>query len=127
MRQVNTNSIRYIPGEYAYTNGHKRNERDRYNNSTGAYIRQKGYGWASEWKPSKIIVSVETEDGYFDVWVDKYFRENWGRLTTGRVQAILETLPEKVVVNEQISRQGVVFYTVDESSLAEWLTRAKTS
>lgn len=127
MGQVYTNSIKYIPGEYAYTNGHKGNECDHFNDSTGAYVKQKGYGWASEWKPSKIIVSIETEDGCFDVWVDRYFRENWGRLTARRVQSILASLPEKVTVNKQIGRRGTVYYTIDDSSLSDWLQRAKAA
>lgn len=127
MRQVYTNSIKYIPGEYAYTNGHKGNERNYYNKSTGAYVTQKGYGWASEWKPSKIIVGIEIDDGVSEVWVDKYFRENWGRLTAKRVQAIIDSLPETIVVNKQMSRTGSVYYTVDDSSLSDWLEEAKVS
>lgn len=127
MRQVYTKSVRYIPGEYAYTNGHKGNECDHYNNSTGAYVSQKGYGWASEWKPSKIIVIIDAGDGYSEVWVDKYFRENWGRLTAKRVDAIMNTLPETVVVNEQTARSGAIYYTVDETSLSNWLKRAKAA
>lgn len=127
MKQVFTNSIKYIPGEYANTNGHKGNEYGHYNKMTGAYVTQKGYGWTSEWKPSKIIVSIDTEDGYFEVWVDKYFREHWGRLTAKRVQAIMDSLPEVITVNEQIARSGSVYYTVDDSSLSDWLARAKAA
>ena len=127
MRQVYIKSVRYLPGEYAYTNGHKGNEHDHYNNSTGAYVSQKGYGWASEWKPSKIIVIIDAGDGYSEVWVDKYFRENWGSLTAKRVDAIINTLPETVVVNEQTARSGAVYYTIDEISLSNWLKRAKAA
>lgn len=125
MRQVDTNSIKYIPGEYAYTNGHKGNEYDHYNKSTGAYVTQKGFGWASEWKPSKIIVSISTEDGNAEVWVDKYFREHWGRLTAKRVEKIMDSMPDTLVVHENTARSGAVYYTVDDSSLADWLKRAK--
>ena len=125
MRQVNINSIKYIPGEYAYTNGHKGNEYGHYDKSIGAYVTQKGYGWATEWKTSKIIVNIDTEDGCSEVWVDKYFRKNWGRLTAKRVQAIIVSLPETVIVNEQMAKSGVVYFTVDDSSLSDWLERAK--
>lgn len=56
------------------------------NATTGTYVTQKGFGWASEWKPSKIIVRICTEDGETEVWIDKYFREHWGRLTAKRIK-----------------------------------------
>ena len=111
MGQVYTNSIKYIPGEYAYTNGHKGNECDHFNDSTGAYVKQKGYGWASEWKPSKIIVSIETEDGCFDVWVDRYFRENVHIMTTGNgvfsdTDQSVADLFKRAYINEQNGYQA---------------------
>ncbi len=127
MTQAKINSIRFVPGEYAYTNGHKGHERSHYNKKKGAYVTQRGFGWASEWTPSKITIDISTKSGYFEVWVDKFFRDNWGRLTEGRVQAILDSVPETVFVNKQISRTGYVYYTVDDSSLSDWLERAKAA
>ncbi len=124
MRKAYTKSIKYIPGEYAYTNGHSGCERDHYNKATGAYVTQRGYGWASEWKPSKIIVGISTEDGYSEVWVDHFFKEHWGRLTAKRVQAIIDSLPDIIIVNERIASSGAVYYTVDDSSLFDWLEKA---
>ncbi len=125
MQQVKTKSIKYIPGEYAYTNGHKRNEYNHYNATTGTYVTQKGFGWASEWKPSKIIVRICTEDGETEVWVDKYFREHWGRLTAKRIKKIMDSMPDTLEVHENIARSGTVYYMVDDSSLSDWLMRAK--
>jgi hypothetical protein len=68
MRQVFIKSVRYILSEYAYTNGHKENENDHYNRSADDYVLQEGYGWASEWKPSKMIVIIDDGDGYSEVW-----------------------------------------------------------
>jgi hypothetical protein len=59
------------------------------------------------------------------VWVDKYFREHWGRLTTKRVQKIIDSMPDTLVVHENKTRSGAVYYTVDDSSLSDWLKRAK--
>lgn len=84
--KAKTISVTYEPGEYNLTQGHKGYEKKCYKNNS--YINPTGFGWATEYKQSRIIVGVDVKGLYAEVWVDRFFKDNWGRLTTKRVKAI---------------------------------------
>ena len=62
---------------------------------------------------------------YAEVWVDWFFKDNWGRLTTKRVKAIKATLPDKIKVHECETHYGSTYYVADEESLKDWLKAAR--
>lgn len=116
-------SIKHEPGEFAITNGHKGNERKNYKN--GKYINPTGYGWGTEYKPSRIVITVYANSRIVEVWVDQYFKANLGRLTAKRVTAILESAPKEIELVECVSAAGSVYYSATERSLSEWLKRVE--
>lgn len=116
-------STRYVPGDFAITNGHKGHERNHYRD--GKYVCPTGYGWGREYKPSKITVTVRTDSGNAEVWVDQYFKNNLGRLTTKRVNAILETAPNVIEVVECAGASGFNYYSAAGRSLYDWLKKAE--
>ncbi|HEY9059189.1 MAG TPA: hypothetical protein VIO64_01615 [Pseudobacteroides sp.] len=115
-------SFYYETGEYAVTQGHKGYEKKH--NKSGKYINPKGFGWATEYKPSRITLGIVVNGVYAEVWVDRFFKDNWGRLTAGRVNAIKNTLPKEVNVIENIGLSGEIYYTIDDESLEKWLAAA---
>jgi len=122
--KVQTIYVSYEPGEYYRTQGHKGYEGKR-KNKYGRYVTPTGYGWATECKPSRIMVGLEVEGKCHEVNVAGYFKEEWGRLTAGRVEAIKSTVPDELVVIKQESTSGKSYYVVDESLMEEWLCEAK--
>lgn len=121
--KAKTISVTYEPGEYNLTQGHKGYEKKRYKNNR--YINPTGFGWATEYKPSRIIVGVDVKGLYAEVWVDRFFKDNWGKLTTKRVKAIKATLPDKIKVHECETYYGSTYYVADEKSLEDWLKAAR--
>lgn len=121
--KAKTKSIFYEPGEFFRSNGHKGYER-RHKNA-GRYVNPTGFGWATESKPSRISLGVEINGQYEEVLVDHYFKDNWGRMTAGRVQAIKDTLPDEVEIIENQSYSGATYYTVADETMDNWLAAAK--
>lgn len=114
--------FRYEKSEFELTQGHSSYARSGYKN--GRYVNQRGFGWASECKPSRITLKVEVDGELFDVWVDRYFKDNWGRLTARRIDAIKKTIPGVVDLVENVSNNGTFYYTVSDFYMALWLTNA---
>lgn len=116
-------SFNYEAGEYTKTQGHKGYERTHYRN--GKHINPTGFGWASEYRPSRITIGICVDGAYAEVWIDRFFKDSWGRLTEKRLTAIRETMPEEVNVVKNEGVSGKVYYTVTEESLESWLDAAK--
>lgn len=114
--------FKYDKGEFDLTQGHSSYARSGYKN--GRYVNQRGYGWASECKPSRITLKVEVDGELFDVWVDRYFKDNWGRLTAGRLDAIQRTTPREIELVGNVSNNGTFYYTVTDSCMDSWLKNA---
>ncbi len=121
---VKTVGLKYEAGEFMLTQGHKRGERDHYNN--GRYVQNRGFGWASECRPARLTLICDDSGRREEIWIDRFFRENWGRLTPNRLSAIRATIPDEVEVNLQVSYKGANYYTVDETCMQNWLTNAKS-
>lgn len=76
-------------------------------------------------KPSRIVVGVEVNSKYAEVYADRYFKDSWGRLTAGRVEAIMDSLPDELSVTENETHAGSIYYTIDENCMDKWLKAAK--
>lgn len=115
--------IRYDAGEFSITQGHKRGERGHYTKS-GYYVNPIGFGNATICRGSKLILDVEVDGIKYAVWIDRFFKDNWGKLTAKRRYAIEQTAPSTVFLNEQKACSGSVYYTVHEQDMIAWLDRA---
>lgn len=115
-------SLRYEAGYYALTNGHKGYERSHYSPG-GGYVNQRGYGWASECKGSKYILEVAAGGEIYEVWVDRFFKDNLGRLTEKRRFAIEQTIPEFIGLEMHEGRNCGTYCTAAEADMQEWLSR----
>lgn len=123
MSELNTIEMRYFPGEYGITQGHKAGESNHYNKS-GKYVQPTGYGWARESMPSQLILYLEKGNETIPVRVDPYFKETVGRMTQKRVNKIIDTMPEKVHVEKQVSFYGNEYLIVKEADLEKWRKKA---
>lgn len=119
--KAKTITIEYEPGEYYITQGHKKNER-KHRNSYGQYVNPTGYGWGTVSKSSKLTVNVIVNEKHETVLVDRYFKENLGRLTTRRIDAIERTMPEFLEIEGHTNCYGDEYFIVNETSMEEWLT-----
>lgn len=124
--KADTKFISYVPGEYCITQGHKGSER-KHKNQNGQYITPTGFGWGTVSKPSRITVGVNVNGKNTTVLVDRYFKDNWGRLTAGRVRAIKETLPGELELIENQTYSGDIYYAAADESMASWLASAKAN
>lgn len=116
-------NIRYDAGEFAITQGHKRGECGHYTKN-GCYVNPIGFGNATVCRGSKLILAVEVDGIRHDVWIDRFFKDNWGKLTAKRRYAIEQAAPGTVLLNEQKTYSGSVYYTVNEQDMIAWLDRA---
>lgn len=123
--KATTMYINYEPGEFYITQGHKGYEK-RHQNKAGRYVNPTGFGWGTESKPSRISVGIEIDGKKNEVFVDRYFKDNWGRLTSGRVSVIKKTLPDELEVIKN-TQSGNVYYTVDDKSMESWLFAAENA
>ena len=119
MKKYNTVSMQYIPGEYYITQGHKGHERNHYNKS-GRYVNQRGFGWASEYKSSELILYLERDGKSLAVRIDPYFKEIVGRMTQKRIDKIIAAMPDEVHVEKHTSDYGNSYFAVSENDLNEW-------
>lgn len=119
--EVKCISLRYEAGDYSIGQGITGGGipgRSCY--KKGKVHQQQGCGWEKQITPSRLILIVEINGSYHEVWVDKFFKDSVGRLTTNRIEKIVQNMPEKICVNEYEKADGSVYYTVDESSLYMW-------
>ena len=119
MKKVKTIGIHYIPGERKLTQRHKKGERPHYGKN-GAFVNPTGFGYATETRPSKLILTVDTGEGMVQVRVDRYFKDRGKRLTKKRRRALAETMPKKVHIEQQVSAYGNSYMGVNEAEMDAW-------
>lgn len=119
MSKFKTVSMQYIPGEYYKTQRHKSGEKNHYNKS-GRFVRQDGFGWATESRPSQLLLYVESGEKSVEVRVDPYFKEVVGRMTENRVGKIMDTMPDEVHVEKRVSYYGNEYLAVKYSEMDAW-------
>ena len=104
------------------SNGAKGGSRKYY---SGGHFHKIRNGWDYDYTPLKMVVECELEDGkIIETWVDRFFKNELGRLTTKRKEAIADTLPNTVTLEEQ---EGLTrsYYTISEDDLRAWLSRVR--
>ena len=119
MSKFKTVSMQFIPGEYYKTQGHKAWEKNHYNKS-GRFVSHDGFGWATESKPSQLLLYVENEKKLAAVRVDPYFKDVVGRMTKNRVSKIMDAMPDEVQVEKRVSYYGNEYMAVKDSDMDAW-------
>jgi len=89
----------------------------------GTSVSDRGTGWADVVTPSRLILTVEFDNGEHEIWIDRFFKKTAGRLTAKRRGLIRAAMPVTIEVERQVGRKGTVYYTVSEHQLATWLER----
>lgn len=113
--------LTYEAGDFYLSQGSKRGAGTEYHD--GYTYSPRGYGWAENVKGSKLILQLEVEGQRGTAWVDRYFKDNIGKLTANRRSRILETMPSIVEVERCTTQDGDIYYVVAEDDLATWLRR----
>ncbi|MHB8129264.1 MAG: hypothetical protein ACYDEX_09725 [Mobilitalea sp.] len=117
-------TIKYEAGDFYLGQGYKEGTKSYYN-INGYYVNPIGYGNATVCKASKIILKVEVDGVFYDVWVDRFFKDNLGRLTEKRKLAIMHTVPETINLEENFTRNDNVYFIAAEDDMNLWLNRVK--
>jgi len=110
--------------EYSYSNGYKSSARTGYVGN-GYFSDNNGFGWGTTMRPSKLTLVANVDGVMTEVWIDHFFKDNWGRLTEKRVNSIRATMPQFVLLHEHTSFAGNRYYTLDENYAEAWLRCAK--
>lgn len=122
---IGTNiNLEHVKCEYSFSNGYKQGAKEGYIGD-GYYSSNNGYGWGTTMRPSKLVLTVEVDGRHEEVWIDKFFKERWGRLTANRVAAIRATMSQLVLLQKQVSVRGTQYYTLAEPYAEAWLYNAK--
>ena len=116
--------LEYKKCEYFYGTGYKANTKSGYLGE-GFFSSNKGYGWGTTIKPSILTLKVVVEGQMYDVWIDHFFKETWGRMTINRVNAIKTTMPKLSILVEKISKKGNRYFVLHEDYAKLWLKLAK--
>lgn len=125
MKTATCIKVKYSAGDYYTSQRESGRQAGRITYKNGYKKTNEGNGYASNVKSSKLILTIEVDGQYHETWIDKYFKENIGRLTEKRVGIIEDTMPETVQVEENESTSGKTYYTVEEKSLDKWRKKAK--
>lgn len=119
---ANCLSLKYEPGDFYLTQGVKEGTKTTYKN--GYTHSPRGAGWGNNYKPSRLtlILDVDGSRGYS--WIDRYFKDNVGRLTDNRLNKIEAAMPNTVEVEEYHRQDGTPYYVVDDKDMEAWVKRA---
>ena len=72
-----------------------------------------------------LSVKVDVKDRLYDVWINYFFEEKFKSLSEEKIQAIRNTMPKLMVLEEFVSKQEMVFYTIPEFLLNQWFLYAE--
>lgn len=124
MKIANCINIRYEKGDYYLSQRESGRQAGKVSYKNGYKKTNRGTGWASNVKPSRLVLTIEIEGDYFEVWVDRYFKDSVGKLTEKRVIAITNAMPSVVNVHECTTYSGDIYYVADDACLDAWKNRA---
>lgn len=113
----------YEEGDFYLSKGVKKGTRTTYKN--GYVHSPRGSGWGDNYKPSHLVLTIKVKGRVVDTWIDRYFKDNVGRLTEKRRNKIIDTMPEEVKVEEYEKQDGSLYYVVEDHDLEKWAKRSK--
>ncbi|WP_346914305.1 hypothetical protein [Clostridium sp.] len=115
-------SLRYEAGDFYLTQGVKQGTKTTYKN--GYIHSSRGSGWGDNYKPSHLVLYLDVDGRRGYSWVDRYFKDNIGKLTENRRNKIQDAMPAMVEVEEYTRQDGVVYYVVSDKDMAAWVNRS---
>ncbi|MBO3319848.1 hypothetical protein CYK62_00870 [Clostridium perfringens] len=86
----------------------------------GKIHHEQGFGWEKQITPSRLILTVKIEDSYYEIWVDRFFKDTIGKLTKNRREKLFQSMPEIINVERFEKNNGDVYYIADENDLYKW-------
>jgi hypothetical protein len=121
-------SVRYEEGSFELYQKAPGRQGGQVKYRDGFRLENRGNGWGQKTKSSKLIlcVAVKTDEGteLQKIWIDRFFKDEMGKLTGKRRDAIEVTMPEVIKV-EGCSAGDKLYYQASETELRKWLNRAE--
>ncbi|CEK39978.1 hypothetical protein [Paraclostridium sordellii] len=124
MKRAKCLSINYQDGDYYTSQGERGSNYGKVSFKKGYKKVNQGGGWATNTKPSRLILNIIVDGKIYETLIDRYFKYNVGRLTEKRRNLIAMNMPEFVNVHEYNNSKGEIYYVVDEQCLFLWQQRA---
>lgn len=122
--QARCMKIVYKRGSYELCQGVKGYQAGRM--SGGKWFSNRGYGWGEYIESSKLILHAQVRGKKEQIWIDRFFKDELGRLIERRRVLIQKTMPEFVSVRRAVGSGGTKYWTVTEKDLGLWLSRIRT-
>jgi hypothetical protein len=66
---------------------------------------------------------VKIQDIKYKIFIDRFFKDNFGRLIEKRRTIIENTMPQEINVQEKVSPRGTKYYIAVEDDLQNWLNK----
>ena len=79
--------------------------------------------WGEIVERSKLILYAASGNENLEFWIDRFFKDQIGRLTEKRRMLISQEMPQFVNVEPAIGQKGTKYYVVSKDDLNEWLIR----
>ena len=111
--------VEYKPGSFELVQGVKQGRQNR-TYADGRRFRVRGFGWGEVVTSSELILTVNSEDRTHHIDLASFFKENWGKLSKLRQEAIEKTMPAEVTL---VKGSGVL--NVSDDDLATWIKQAE--
>jgi hypothetical protein len=113
--------IRYTQGDYEIAPSHSKKNPGLYSARFNRGWSDRGTGWMERVTPSKLILDVEIDGERREIWIDHFFKRNFGRLIKKRRDDIRAAMPTEVEVESKVSARGTAYYVVPDRVLETWL------
>lgn len=123
MKSAKCLCVIYQPGDYYTSQGESGRNYGQVTFKKGYRKENQGGGWATNTKPSRLILNIVVEGKIYDTLIDRYFKDNVGKLTEKRRNIISMNMPEFINVHEYNKNNGEIYYVVDEQCLSQWQQR----
>ncbi|HBM45438.1 MAG: hypothetical protein UR85_C0011G0032 [Candidatus Nomurabacteria bacterium GW2011_GWF2_35_66] len=76
-------------------------------------------------KPDEAEETANICDHKREIYIDKFFKDRFGRLTKRNLELISKTMPTTVEVKKTFGRKGTEYYQVSEEDLNKWYIRCE--
>jgi len=119
---MNVKCLEIIYEEGWYSSSQNTKKRDiRY--EKGCKHWDNGNGWQRNFKSSSYYIMVKIQDIKYKIFIDRFFKDNFGRLIEKRRTIIENTMPQEINVQEKVSPRGTKYYIAVEDDLQNWLNK----
>lgn len=122
-------AVQYIPGSHSTVPSFSRVKPGALKNirKKGKRVTDRHTGWADVITGSQYLLRVLTDMGteQSDINVGIYFKQWLGNLTPRRRTAIEATMPDHIIIEERVARNGEQYLAPREADMDAWLDRVR--